>query len=87
MFDIEKFMTTSPIEVCTANIRFHDMRTGEAFCRAIFRPGRSVSFATLSKELAMYGYFLDWMDDAPGNVPGKLDWSSVFGKFMQEEEA
>ena len=56
MFDIEKFMTTSPIEVCTANIRFHDMRTGEAFCRAIFRPGSNVSFAALSKELAFCNF-------------------------------
>ena len=85
MFDLNKFLTTSPIEVNATNIRFTDSRTGETFSRTIFRPGRCVTFPTLAKELAHYGYILEWVDDTPGNIPGRMNWSDIFGKFIQEE--
>ena len=87
MFDLEKFLTTSPIEVNATNIRFRDSRTGEIFNRTIFRPGKTITFQTLGKELAHYGYILLWVDDTPGNIPGRMNWSDVFGKFIQEEGA
>lgn len=84
MFDLEKFLTTSPIDVNATNIRFRDARTGEEFSRVIFRPGKSISFRRLADEMAHYGYILLWMDGTPGDVPGRMNWSEVFGKFMQE---
>ena len=86
MFDLDSFLTTSPIEVNATNIRFQDARTGEVYNRTIFRPGKVLSFPALSKELAHYGYTLIWVDDTPGNIPGRMNWSDVFGKFIQEEE-
>ena len=85
MFDMEKFLTTSVCDVNATDIRFQDSRTGEIFSRTIFRPGKSLNYQTLGKELAHYGYILLWMDDQPGNIPGRLNWSDIFGKFIQEE--
>lgn len=87
MFDLDKFLTTSMAEVNATNIRFKDARTGEVFSRTIFRPGKGISFQNLAKELGIYGYVLLWVDDQPGNIPGKINWSDVFGKFIQEQEA
>lgn len=85
MFDLEKFLTTSPIEVNATNIRIQDMRTGEILTKTIYRPGKSIAFPTLAKELGLYGYALLWVDDTPGDIPGKMNWSEVFGTFIQEE--
>lgn len=87
MFDLENFLTTSPIEVNATDIRFQDSRTGEVFSRTIFRPGKNVNFPQVAKELAHYGYILLWMDDNPGNIPGRMNWSDVFGSFIQQGEA
>ena len=43
MFDLENFLTTSPIEVNATDIRFQDSRTGEVFSRTIFRPAITVA--------------------------------------------
>ena len=85
MFNLEKFLTTSPIDVNATNIRFQDSRSGEIYNRTIFRPGKSVNFKRLGEEMAHYGYILLWIDDQPGNIPGRMNWSDVFGKFVQEE--
>lgn len=85
MFDLEKFLTTSPIDVNATDIRFQDTRTGEVYNRTIFRPGKNVSFPVLAKEMAHYGYILLWTSDEPGDVPGQMDWSEIFGKFLQQE--
>ena len=85
MFEIEKFLTSSIIEVNATDIRFQDARTGEVFTRTIFRPGRTINFQNLGKELARYGYILQWVNDEPSNIPGRMNWSDLFGKFIQEE--
>lgn len=85
MFNLDNFLTTSPINVTAKNIRFQDSRTGEVFNRVIYRPGRDIAFPTLAKEMAHYGYVLLWVDDTPGNIPGKMNWSDVFGTFIQQE--
>lgn len=85
MFDLDNFLTTSPIDVSATNIRFQDSRTGEVYTRTIFRPVKTLSFPVLAKEMAHYGYILLWADDEPGDVPGKMDWSEIFGKFLQQE--
>jgi len=87
MFDLENFLTTSPIEVNATNIRFQDNRTGEVMTRTIYRPGKAVNFQRLGEELRHYGYNLLWVDDQPGDIPGKLNWSDVFGQFIQQEAA
>lgn len=85
MFDLEKFLTTSPIDVSATNIRFQDSRTGEVYIRTIFRPVKTITFTALAKEMAHYGYILQWVDDEQGDVPGQMNWSEVFGKFIQQE--
>ena len=85
MFDLEKFLTTSVVDVNATDIRFQDARTGEIFSRTIFRPGQQISFKRLGEEMAHYGYILLWIDDQPSNLPGHMNWSDVFGKFLQEE--
>ena len=85
MFDIEKFLTTSPIDVNATSIRFQDSRTGEIYNRTIYRPGKNIVFPQLAKELNYYGYILVWVDDEPGDVPGRMNWSEIFGKFIQQE--
>ena len=85
MFDIEKFMTTSEMEVNATSIRFHDERTGEVFTRTIFRLGRVINQSVIGRELAKYGYALDWVDDQLGNIPGEMNWSEIFGNFIQQE--
>ena len=85
MFDIDKFLTTSTVSVNATAIRFQDARTGETFNRTIFRPGNAVSFKRLAEEMQHYGYILLWVDDQPGDVPGKLNWSDIFGQFIQQE--
>ena len=85
MFNLDKFLTTSPINVTAKNIRFQDSRTGEVFNRVIYRPGKDIAFQHLAEEMAHYGYILLWVDDAPGNIPGKMNWSDVFGTFIQQE--
>lgn len=85
MFDLNKFLTTSPIEVNATDIRFQDSRTGEVFTRTIFRPGKSINFQSLGKELSHYGYILQWVNDEPSNIPGRMNWSELFGRFIQEE--
>lgn len=87
MFDIDDFLMTTPIEVNATDIRFRDSRTGEVLTRTIFRPGKNVNFPRLAKELAHYGFILEWVDDNPGNIPGRMNWSDVFGSFIQQEEA
>ena len=84
MFDLDTFLTTSVVDVNATDIRFQDSRTGEVFQRTIFRPGKSTAFPTLAKELAHYGYILLWVDDNPGNIPGRMNWSDVFGAFIQQ---
>lgn len=86
MFDIDKFLTSSPIDVNATDIRFQDSRSGEVFTRTIYRPGKNISFNTLAKEMAHYGYILLWVNDEPGDIPGRMNWSEVFGKFIQQGE-
>jgi hypothetical protein len=85
MFDIEKFLTETVVDVNATDIRFQDARTGEVYTRTIFRPGKCVTYPVLAKELAHYGYTLLWINDEPSNVPGKMNWSDVFGQFVQQE--
>lgn len=85
MFDIDKFLTSSPIAVNATAIRFQDARTGEVFTRTIYRPGRCVTFLKLAEELAHYGFILQWVDDERSDIPGRIDWSEMFGKFIQQE--
>ena len=85
MFSLDQFLTTSVVDVNATDIRFQDARTGEIFNRTIFRPGKFVDYSHLGPELAHYGYILLWIDDQPGNIPGRMNWSDVFGKFIQEE--
>ena len=87
MFDLDRFLTTTPISVNATNIRFTDNRSGKVYSRVIYRPGIRIDFARLAKEMERYGYHLDWVDDEPGDVPGRMNWSDVFGKFFQQEEA
>lgn len=87
MFDIDEFLTSSVVDVNATDIRFRDARTGEEYRRTIFRPGKKLSFANLAKEMAVYGYILIWMNDEPGDIPGRMNWSDVFGKFIQEGAA
>ena len=84
MFDIDEFLTSTPLDVNASNIRFKDNRTGEVLNRTIFRPGKRINFQTLAKEMSPYGYTLMWMDDTPGDIPGKMNWSDLFGTFIQE---
>lgn len=85
MFDIDTFLTTSSIDVSATSIRFQDSRTGEVYNRTIFRPVKNITFATLAKEMAHYGYILLWTDDEPGDVPGRMNWAEIFGNFIQQE--
>ena len=87
MFDLEEFLTSSDMDVNATDIRFRDMRSGEEYCRTIFRPGRTLSFANLAKEMATYGYALLWMNGEPSNIPGHMNWSDVFGKFIEGKTA
>ena len=87
MFDIDKFLTESVVDVNATDIRFQDARTGEIFKRTIYRPGKCIAFQTLAKELAHYGFILLWVNDEPSNIPGKMNWSDVFGTFIQQEGA
>ena len=84
MFSLDKFLTTTKCEVNATDITFKDMRTGETFRRTIYRPGNAVSFSRLGEEMSLYGYQLLTIGD-PGNIPGRINWSEIFGKFIQEE--
>ena len=84
MFDLDKFLTSTICEVNATDITFKDMRTGQTIRRTIYRPGSSVSFQKLGPELAKYGYVLVNIGD-PGNIPGRIDWSDVFGRFIQSD--
>jgi len=84
MFDLDSFLTTSAIEVNSTNIRIQDARTGEILNKKIYRPGKNIVFPRLAKELSHYGYILLWVDDTPGDIPGKMDWSEVFDRFIGE---
>ena len=84
MFDLEKFLTTTDYEVNATDITFKDMRSGETMRRTIYRPGNTVAFQKLANELRDYGYQLINIGD-PGNIPGKMNWSEIFGKFIQQE--
>ena len=84
MFNLDQFLTSTVCDVNATDIRFQDARTGEVFTKTIFRPGRSINFKRLGEEMAHYGYTLLWIGD-PGNIPGRMNWSDVFGKFIQEE--
>lgn len=87
MFDIDDFLTSTEIDVNATEIRFKDNRTGDVMTRTVYRPGKRVSFNTLAKELQTYGYTLLWVSDAPGDLPGRLNWSELFGYFLQHEGA
>ena len=87
MFDLDKFLTTSLCPVNATAIRFRDARTGESYSRTIYRPGRCVTFSQLAQEMGHYGFILDWVDDTRSDIPGRIDWSEMFGKFIQQEEA
>ena len=87
MFDIDKFLTTSVMEVNATRIRFQDSRTGEMFDRTIYRPGKTISFQNLAKEMAHYGFILQWVDDEERSVPGHMNWANAFGMLIQEQEA
>lgn len=87
MFDIDKFLTESVVDVNATDIRFQDARTGEIYSRTIYRPGKCVTFPQLAKEMAHYGFILLWVNDEPSNAPGKMNWSDVFGSFIQQGEA
>jgi len=82
MFDLEKFLTSTPLEVNAQEITFKDMRTGQTFKRTIYRPGNAVNFAKLGTELSRYGYRLTNIGK-PGNVPGRMNWSEIWGQFFQ----
>lgn len=84
MFSLEKFLTTTPLEVNATDITFKDMRTGETMRRTIYRPGNAISFKNLGEEMSKYGYLLLNVGD-PGNIPGRMNWSDIFGKFLQNE--
>ncbi len=84
MFDLNKFLTTSLIDVNATDITFKDMRTGQTMKRTIYRPGNTISFQKLGEEMGRYGYLLLAIGD-PGNLPGRMNWSEVFGKFIQSE--
>ncbi|MBQ1508525.1 MAG: hypothetical protein IIZ47_03815 [Erysipelotrichaceae bacterium] len=86
MFDLDKFLTSTTCEVNATDITFKDMRTGKTYRRTIYRPGSSVNFSRLGEEMSKYGYKLLNTGD-PGNIPGKIDWSQIFGRFLQEEPA
>lgn len=86
-FDIDEFLTTSEISVNATAIRFKDTRTGEVFKRTVYRPGNAVHYYSLGKDLEHYGYQLLWVDDQRGDIPGQVNWSDVFGKFMEEKTA
>ena len=85
MFSLDQFLTSSVVDINATDIRFQDSRTGEIFNRTIFRPGKCLSFKRLGEEMAHYGYILLWINDQPSNIPGRMNWSDVFGKFIQEE--
>ena len=84
MFDLDKFLTSTICEVNATDITFKDMRSGKTYRRTIYRPGASVSFKKLGEEMSKYGYLLMTVGD-PGNIPGKMDWSEVFGRFIQSD--
>ncbi len=87
MFDIDEFLTTSAVDVNATEIRFKDNRSGEVLTRTIYRPGKRLNFNRLADEMKNYGYTLMWMSDAPGDLPGKLNWSELFGYFMERGAA
>ncbi len=84
MFDLDKFLTTTPYEVNATEITFKDMRTGKTIKRTIYRPGNTISFQKLGEEMGRYGYLLLAIGD-PGNIPGRMNWSEIFAQFIQSE--
>ena len=84
MFSLDKFLTATTIEVNATDITFRDMRSGQTMKRTIYRPGGFVSYTRLGEEMARYGYQLINIGD-PTDIRGRMNWSDVFGKFIQEE--
>lgn len=86
MFDLDDLMTTTDYDICVTEVTLKDMRSGETFNRTIFRPGKALAFQQAAKEFGRYGYeVIRWGDSSP--IPGKIDWSKIFGHFVQGEPA
>lgn len=86
MFDLEKMTTTTAFDVCAIDATLQDNRDGKIYKRTLYRPGKTYPKQLIYKEFAEFGYKVLRIGD-PADVPGVINWSDVFGKFVQEEES